>query len=113
MHRLGAAIVVETREVLSVFDRHFHNPLCFLQYYNSSKPLSEVNNDKVCLPIYLNCVYVFIIYLKISMIFIGNNAIVGSAIYINELDFCSWSSFYYPFFYNTSSVLRWPFISYM
>ena len=46
------------------------------------------------------------------MAFIDNSAIVGAAIYTNKLEFCSWSS-YYPYFYNTSSVLRWPFISYV
>ena len=44
--------------------------------------------------------------------FMGNNAVVGSAIYVNKLDFCSWSSYYPPYFYNTSNVFRWPFISY-
>ena len=47
------------------------------------------------------------------MAFIGNNAIVGSAIYTNVLDFCAWSSYYPPFFNNISSVFRWPFISYV
>ena len=48
-YRSGAAIVVETQDVLSVFDRHFHNPLCFLQYYDASVPLSEISHDNVCL----------------------------------------------------------------
>lgn len=46
------------------------------------------------------------------MTFEGNNAIVGSAIYANLLGLCSWSSYYPPHFHNTSSVFRWPFISY-
>lgn len=48
-YRSGAAIVVETQDVLSVFDRHFHNPLCFLQYYDPSVPVSEISHDNVCL----------------------------------------------------------------
>ena len=52
-------------------------------------------------------------YSKVSMTFMGNNATVGSAIYANKLDFCSWYSYYPPFFNDTSSVLRWPFISYV
>ena len=46
------------------------------------------------------------------MVFMGNNAVVGSAIYVNELDFCAWSSYYPPYFHNTSNVFQWPFISY-
>lgn len=36
-YRLGAAMVVETRSanVLSVFERTFFNPLCFIQYQNT------------------------------------------------------------------------------
>lgn len=51
--------------------------------------------------------------LKVNMTFIGNNAIVGPAIYTNKLDFCAWTSYYPPFFSNSSSVLQWPFITYM
>ena len=46
------------------------------------------------------------------MTFIGNNALVGSAIYTNKLDLCSWASYYPPFFNSTRDIFRWPFISY-
>jgi len=47
--RSGAAIVDETPDVLSLFNRHFHNPFCFLQYYNPVVPLSEINHNEVCI----------------------------------------------------------------
>jgi len=47
------------------------------------------------------------------MIFTDNNAIVGSAIFANDLDLCSWFSYSDPFFYfNASDILRSPFITY-
>ena len=46
------------------------------------------------------------------MAFVGNNALVGSAIFTNRLDLCSWASYYPPFFNNTNSTFQWPFISY-
>ena len=47
------------------------------------------------------------------MIFTDNNAIVGSAIFANDLDLCSWFSYSDPFFYfNASNILRSPFITY-
>ena len=49
---------------------------------------------------------------QVSVRFSGNNAIVGSAVYTNLMDLCSWSSYQPPYFDNTSSVFRWPFISY-
>ena len=47
IHRSGAAIVAETPDVLLVFNRHFHNPLCFLQYITASVPPSEIGGDNV------------------------------------------------------------------
>lgn len=46
------------------------------------------------------------------MIFAGNKALVGSAIYANGLDLCSWASYSTPYFNNTNQVLRWPIITY-
>jgi len=47
------------------------------------------------------------------MKFTGNRALIGSAVYANRVDLCSWYSFETPYFYtDTSDVLRWPFISY-
>ena len=46
-YRSGAAIVAEVRNSLSVFNKQFFNPLCFLQYYKSSVPFSEVAIDEV------------------------------------------------------------------
>ena len=41
-HRTGAAIVVDSRYALpSVFENSYFNPLCFLQYYNSTVPPSQ------------------------------------------------------------------------
>ena len=47
IHRSGAAIVTEMRNTLSGLNKQFFNPLCFLQYYNSLLPFSEINNDEV------------------------------------------------------------------
>ena len=57
MCRSGAAIVGETQDILSVFDRHLHNPLCFLQYYNASVPPSGINHNEVRMLINY-CVYI-------------------------------------------------------
>ncbi|XP_065904297.1 uncharacterized protein [Dysidea avara] len=93
--RLGASIVSEIINALPLFRRSYHNPLCFLQYYNTTTPFSKIDDDKV------------------SMTFTDNNAIVGSAIFANELDFCSWFSYSEPFFYfDASNILRSPFIIY-
>ena len=47
------------------------------------------------------------------MKFTGNRALIGSAIYANRMDLCSWYSFETPYFYTDSSdVLRWPFVTY-
>ena len=47
IYRLGAAIVAEIQNSLSVFDTQYFNPLCFLQYYNSAVPFSELNHEEV------------------------------------------------------------------
>lgn len=57
--RSGAAIVAEIRNSLSVFDKEFFNPLCFMQYYNSSVPFNEINHE-VSENIYLKMLYVYI-----------------------------------------------------
>ena len=50
---------------------------------------------------------------QVSLTFAGNRAIIGSAIYTNNLDLCSWYSINSPYFYtNRSEILRWPFVSY-
>ena len=50
---------------------------------------------------------------QVSLKFAGNRAIIGSAVYANTLDLCSWYSFELPHFYtNRSDILRWPFVSY-
>ena len=51
--------------------------------------------------------------LQVSVKFTGNRAIIGSAVYADSLDLCSWYSYDPPYFYaNRSNVLRWPFVSY-
>ena len=46
------------------------------------------------------------------MMFSGNSAITGPAIFTNQLDLCSWYTTYPPYFKEPSEVLRWSFISY-
>ena len=46
------------------------------------------------------------------MVFAGNKAIVGSAIYANGLNLCSWLSYSPPYFGDAHQVLRWPIITY-
>ena len=47
----GAAVVAETgyESVIEAYEQNFLNPLCFLQYYDSSISPSEFNNRKVCM----------------------------------------------------------------
>ena len=45
LYRLGAAIAVEVGTVLPAYAVNSYNPLCFIQYYNSS--VSPVNWNKV------------------------------------------------------------------
>ena len=52
------------------------------------------------------------VYVQGAMVFAGNKALVGSAIYANGLDLCSWVSYSPPYFGNTNQVLRWPIITY-
>lgn len=46
------------------------------------------------------------------MHFAGNQALVGSTIYANGLDLCSWVSYSPPYFSDVAHVLRWPLITY-
>ena len=46
------------------------------------------------------------------MNFAGNEALVGSAIYANGLDLCSWVSYSAPYFSDNKHVLRWSLITY-
>ena len=50
--------------------------------------------------------------IQVSVHFEGNKAIIGSAIYTDRLDLCSWNSYDPPFYDNRSSILRWPFVTY-
>ncbi|XP_065907815.1 uncharacterized protein [Dysidea avara] len=88
----GAAIVVNSRYIISTFEKALNNPLCFIQHDNELPPVMWDN---------------------ISLEFSGNRALIGSAVYANDLNFCSWYTYSTPYFYsNISNVLRWPFVSY-
>ena len=50
--------------------------------------------------------------IQVSMQFEGNKAIIGSAVYTDRLDLCSWNSNESPFHDDRSSILRWPFVDY-
>ena len=61
---------------------------------------------------YTHCIVIFT-NVQVSIMFAGNRAIIGSAIYANNLDLCSWYSFNPPYFYSDrSKILHWSFISY-
>ena len=46
-------VVVTGNESISEgYARNFYNPLCFLQYNDSSTSPSDVNNSKVCTSVY-------------------------------------------------------------
>ena len=47
---------------------------------------------------------------QVNLTFVQNAAIVGPAVYINQLDLCSWYQLGSPFF-NRTNVLRWPFVN--
>ena len=113
-HRLGASIVVDTGTVLPVFARNLYNPLCFIQYPHPEVPPVEWEKVSTTTLVhkYTHCIVVST-NVQVSIMFAGNTAIIGSAIYANNLDLCSWYSFDPPYFYtNRSDVLRWPFMSY-
>ncbi|XP_065919889.1 uncharacterized protein [Dysidea avara] len=91
--RNGAALVSNRASFPAVFERTYFNPLCFIRYSSATVPPEE--------------------WSQVSMNFTGNKAVIGSAIYTSELALCSWYSYFPPYFYfNTSSVLRQPFMSY-
>ena len=47
------------------------------------------------------------------MYFDNNKAVVGSDIYADKLDLCSWYSYDAPHFHSDAKeILRWPFIKY-
>ena len=46
------------------------------------------------------------IFLKVTIAFANNTAVLGSAIYISHLDTCSWYSWRPPFF-NKTSLIDW------
>ena len=50
----GAAVVAETgyESVIEAYEQNFFNPLCFLQYYDSSISPSEFSNRKVHIYVY-------------------------------------------------------------
>ena len=50
---------------------------------------------------------VFIFPLKVTIAFANNTAILGSAIYMFQLDACSWYSWKPPFV-NKSIFIHWP-----
>ena len=107
-HRLGASIVVDTGTILPVFARNVHNPLCFLHYHDHE--LSPDQWQQVQYKHIYKCIHYIIIstVVQVSLMFAGNRAVIGSAIYANNLDLCSWYSFDPPYFYtNRSEILRW------
>ena len=113
-HRLGASIVVDTGTILPVFAKNYYNPLCFIQYPDPEVP--PVQWEKVSTTALVHkCTSCIVIStnVQVSIMFAGNRAIIGSAIYANNLDLCSWYSFEPPYFYtNRSDILRWRAMSY-
>ena len=53
-----------------------------------------------------------VIIIQVSLHFQSNKAIIGSAIYTDRLDLCSWNSYDPPFYDKKGSILRWPFVTY-
>ena len=49
--------------------------------------------------------------MKVYVEFTRNKAVVASAVYSNNLDLCSWSSLYEPFF-DRLLPYRWKFVNY-
>lgn len=49
--------------------------------------------------------------MQVSLNFTNNSALVGSAIYINQLNLCSWYTVEEPYF-DESLIIRWPFADY-
>ncbi len=49
-------------------------------------------------------------HIQVSLSFSGNTAIIGPAVYMNELNLCSWYQLAPPYF-DRARVLRWPFIN--
>ena len=112
LYRLGASIVVDTGTILPVFARNLYNSLCFIQYPDREVPPVQWEQVSPTYTKFIHCI-VISTNVQVSIMFAGNRAIIGSAIYANNLDLCSWYSIESPYFYtNRSEILRWPFISY-
>jgi hypothetical protein len=88
---LGAAVVGDTIFVPSVVFRLIYNPLCMIRYENDRLPPDEWEN--------------------VSISFSGNTAVVSSAVYLTNLNLCSFARVGHPWF-NSSQVFRWNFINF-
>ncbi|XP_065899024.1 uncharacterized protein [Dysidea avara] len=93
---IGASVVVETQAVPQLFLRTAFNQLCFLQYEQSTEQTFKLPPEE---------------WKEVILNFAGNTAIVGSAMYIDRLDLCSWNSKLHPFF-SLDDTLRWSFVHY-
>ena len=109
-YRFGAAIVAMFDNVSPIFERTQFNPLCFFQYSDPVVPSSQWDNVRFLLSVDIYYNYTAIIQVTIN--FAGNQALVGSAIYTNGLNHCSWVSYSSPYFSDIKHVLRWPLITY-
>ena len=114
-NRYGASIVVESQRVTSVLSELIFNPLCPFLYEELQTPPNHWDN--VCY-MYLDVTNscnkertVFSVNLQVSITFTNNRAVVGSAVFMNHIDLCSWTQKRYPYF-NTSAVFNWDFVHY-
>ena len=65
----------------------------------------------VCLPAHATvdiCILTTSI-LQVSFTFSGNKALIASAVFMRDLDLCSWTQFENPHF-DPARVLRWEFV---
>ena len=108
MHRLGASIVTRTDGTASFLMKNL-NQLCFIQYYNDSVPPAEW---KEVFYWHQQWLIIYNVLTQVSLHFESNRAIIGSAIYADRLDLCSWNSYYAPLYDDMRAILHWPFITY-
>ena len=68
----------------------------------------------VSCPKILNLMSFCYLYSQVSINFSRNAAVIGPAAYINQLDLCAWDQLDPPIsIYETTRVLRWPFVHYV
>ena len=109
LSRIGSSIVVSTnlRILPSAYSGLPNNPLCFLLYGGSTvMPFSDISDvSKIqCLATVDYCLFVS----QLNFTFTDNSASEATAVFIRNAQVCSFIG-NSPYF-DTVSILNWPFV---